>query len=648
MISKTTLVNLVASCSVIASLASGEVQAQAIRPTLWIGASGGANFNFYNGSTQKLNNSLTVPTAFNKAYGSRSVWGLQADYRPDGMWGMILNVNLDRRSGKFDDVMAAPNVPASLKTDLSYISIEPSLRFGPETTHIFFFAGPRVAFHRQGDFTYAQQGRPETSGELSEMRKTVFSGQVGMGVEYDVSSARSTLQMRVAPFISYHPKFGQDPREIESMSLATLRTGLSIKFGRLRPAPAAVAAPKPKPAAPAQDIAFSVSGPESVQIRRRINETLPLRNAVFFDEGSLAIPKRYVLLSKQQARSFREKQLEKEPTQNGEGRSARQLQVYYNILNILGDRMRENPGTTINLSGASALGPVSGKALAESVKQYLVSVFGISEARITTEGRAKPRVPSEQPNATKELDILRAEDRRVDIESTSQALLMQAGSGIMNPIQILATQADPLDSHVIFKVGGAEKPAKPWTIDLVDENGASKRYGPFTRNQESMPGKTILGKRPEATFKVRMRTETKAGTPVTKEETLRLSSQKEIIQKGARYSILFDFDDARTLASYDKFLTGTVAPQIPDGAIVIIHGHTDTSGEEEHNRSLSHNRAQQVQKTLQTALTQAGRQNVKFEVFAFGEDPEQAPFDNKLPEERFYNRTVIIDIIPGK
>jgi len=33
-------------------------------------------------------------------------------------------------------------------------------------------------------------------------------------------------------------------------------------------------------------------------------------------------------------------------------------------------------------------------------------------------------------------------------------------------------------------------------------------------------------------------------------------------------------------------------------------------------------------------------------VYGFGEDENLAPFENKLPEQRFYNRTVMIDIIP--
>jgi hypothetical protein len=38
---------------------------------------------------------------------------------------------------------------------------------------------------------------------------------------------------------------------------------------------------------------------------------------------------------------------------------------------------------------------------------------------------------------------------------------------------------------------------------------------------------------------------------------------------------------------------------------------------------------------------------VKFEVNGFGENEGMMPFDNQYPEQRFYNRTVIIDIIPN-
>jgi hypothetical protein len=49
---------------------------------------------------------------------------------------------------------------------------------------------------------------------------------------------------------------------------------------------------------------------------------------------------------------------------------------------------------------------------------------------------------------------------------------------------------------------------------------------------------------------------------------------------------------------------------------------------------------------LERELAKAGKKRVKFDTYGFGEDIRRAPFENILPEERFYNRTVIVDIVP--
>jgi flagellar motor protein MotB len=66
------------------------------------------------------------------------------------------------------------------------------------------------------------------------------------------------------------------------------------------------------------------------------------------------------------------------------------------------------------------------------------------------------------------------------------------------------------------------------------------------------------------------------------------------------------------------------------------------------NLKLSLARATDVSNIFKRALSNANRTDVKIKVYGFGEDETVAPFENKLPEERFYNRTVIIDIIPGR
>ena len=630
--------------SLMTVIAISTAEAQNTQPKWWFGVSGAANANFYSGTTQRLNNSLIVPVAFHEANGIRPFGSVFLEYRPAGVFGFMLNAGYDGRGSKFDGVIAPCDCPATLKTNMDYITVEPSLRLAVPSSKLYFFAGPRVAFNQQKDFNYTQLRQPNTDAELSAMRSTVVTGQIGMGYEFPLSVPTSATQVNLSPFISYHPYFGQDPRDIESLSISTVRAGVALKIGKARKSKVTETPPAE---VPVREVAFSVRGPLSQPVKLQVSETLPLRHSVFFDEGSSAVPNRYILLTPDQASSFKEEQLQQEPTQITSGRSARQLNVYYNILNILGDRMRSNPAANISLSGASAQGPVAGKAFAETVKQYLVSVFGISNSRIETQGRTKPLIPSEKPGATKELTLLRAGDRRVDIQSNSAELLMEVGGGLMKPVQINST-INPLDSQVVFTNDGASVLLKSWTVELTDENGTTQKHGPYTTDETNMTVASILGDRSEGTYKVTMLGESKNGSAVTKEGSVSLKRGEESIEKAYRYSILFDFDKTQTTASYAKFLTDVVSPLISEGSTVSIHGHTDVIGGDAYNLNLSKQRASETQTIIESALNKAGTSNVKFETSGFGEDLSRLPFDNNLPEERFYNRTVIIDIMPLK
>ena len=145
-----------------------------------------------------------------------------------------------------------------------------------------------------------------------------------------------------------------------------------------------------------------------------------------------------------------------------------------------------------------------------------------------------------------------------------------------------------------------------------------------------------------------MNGQTKTGRTISKESSVSLLKMDDVKQEGLRYSILFDFDRSKTIASYEKFLTDIVTPLIPENGTVIIHGHTDIIGEEKYNLTLSRQRAKDALQIIERALLNAGKKGVKFETYGFGEDTGMAPFENNLPEERFYNRAVIIDIIPAK
>lgn len=635
--------------------ASSAVHAQKIKrpePVWWFGASGAANFNFYRGTTQMLNKSVTVPAAFHKGDGIKPYISLLTEYRPNKVWGGMLNVAFDNRGGKFDDVMAPCNCPATLSTNISNLAIEPSLRWAPFASAFYIFVGPTVGFNLTKAFAYTQEKQTDKNGDLSEMRNVVISGQAGAGFDIPISARTSSTQVTLSPFASFQTDFGHEPRSVESWSFYTVRAGIAIKFGSAKKSAPVVTAPPfvPMPPAiiPEKEVSFTVQAPKIVPANRNIKETFPLRNSVFFDQGSTEIPNRYVKLNKADATSFKEEQLQRgQPENLNSGRSARQLAVYHNILNIIGDRLREDPQSTVLLTGSSDKNPAEGKMLAENIRQYLVTVFGINASRINVEGRGNP-VIAEQPGATKDLPLLLEGDRRVDIVSSSPRILMQVGGNpaFLNPVQISSVQQDPMDSHVVFNAGGADTLLKSWSVNVTDEQGVVQNYGPYYNDQASVTGKTILGNNVEGKYKIEMVGETKSGRTVKKESFVDLKKAEDPKQEGLRYSILFDFDKSKTIAAYEKFLTNVVTPLIPENSTVIIHGHTDIIGEEKYNQGLSHERAIGAQQIIEKALSKAGTKGVTFKSYQFGEETSMAPFENNLPEERSYNRTVIIDIIP--
>jgi len=639
------------------------LQAQAYqytKPSWWFGAAAGANFNFYRGSTQQLDNNFRAPVAFHEGEGAGLYLAPLIEYHnPESIWGLGLQVAYDSRRSTYNQVITPCDCPADLSTNLSYITIEPTLRLAPFNTGFYLFGGPRIAFNREKAYTYKlglnpnfpdQAATPEVKGELSNVNKTLLSLQIGAGFDIPLTSQDHQVQTVISPFVSFHPYVGQSPRSIETWNISTLRVGAALKFGRGTQisVPASGAAPIMNE----PDAQFSVISPKNIAADRRVRETFPLRNYVFFDLGSTEVPDRYVMLRKDQVADFKEDQLEVFAPKSLSGRSRRGMIVYYNVLNILGDRMGKNPSSAITLVGSSEKGPEDGRAMAESIKRYLVGTFSIDGSRISIEGRDKPKLPSEKPGSTTDLEMLRAGDRRVSIESRSPALLMEFQSGptaSLKPVEFNATQDAPLDSYLTINVKGATEAYSSWMLEAMDENGRVQNFGPYTREQVRLPGKSILGTRAEGNYKMTMVGTTKSG------KTVRKSTSTNMVlwtpaenEQGIRYSVIYEFDESKAINIYEKYLTDIVTPKIPAGATVIIHGYTDIIGDATYNQTLSLARANDVKNIISNSLSKAGRKDVMIDVYGFGEDETLSPFENRFPEERFYNRTVLIDIIPKK
>lgn len=585
-------------------------------------------------------------------------------HRPTSAWGFTLQAAYDSRRGTFKQQFSPCNCPRDLATKVNYLTFEPSLRWAPFKSDLYLFAGPRFAYNTTHSFIYKQGNNPEfpepeavedIEGDLSDMQPLLVSAQIGAGYDIHLSKKGKKTQLVLSPFASFHPYFGQSPRSIETWNVTTLRIGAALKIGagKLIPEPLvmvpfefeSVAIPEP-------NVVFSIYSPENIPAQRTVREVFPLRNQVYFDLGSNKIPDRYILLQKDQVQKFHEDQVDLSTPANLSGRSERQMVVYYNIMNILGDRMVKNPDSKVMLLGSSGDAANDGLVIAQSVKTYLVSVFGIDPVRIATKAQTTRNIPADGQGAPNDLRLIREGNRKVTIESDSPELLMEFRSGPAIPLPPLATLAAaeaPLESYISLKVEGADEAFVSWDAEITDEKGAAQRFGPYTEELVLIPGEAILGERTEGTYTIVMKGKTDSGEIIKKYGSAHMVRWSPPIEQVAtRFSVLYEFDESKVGQTYIKHLQEVVVPSVPQGATVILHGYTDIIGESKYNTALSRDRADDVHSIMDSALTKAGTKAVKFEIYGSGEDPRSSPFPNKFPEDRTYNRTVVIDIVPAK
>jgi len=623
-----------------------------VQPTWWFGAAGGANFNFYRGTVQVLNDNLTTEYAFENGFGVAPYAAIFAEYRPGRVWGIMFNVAYDGRRGQFNKTEGpTTGTPTSLNAEFDYIAFEPSLRIAPFGGNFYLFLGPRLSYNIKNHFLYQDQYSNNNEASWSDVYGVRLSAQLGIGYEIPLAMPQSRTQFNLSPFVSFLPYFGEQPRSIDNLTLTTVRAGIAIKIGcGPKPAPPVTTEVTPAPP-PAPVVDFTVNAPKPIPTQRVVKEMLPLCNYVFFDEGSTAIPSRYIMLTKDQASSFAEIQLQ-DCQKNPGTRASRQLTMYHNVLNIVGDRMRKYPQSTIKLVGASGgRGAKIGKENAQAVKTYLVDEFGITPSRITVEGRNRPLVPSQQEKSnTIDTSYVNAEDNRVDIVSASTDLMMeiQDNSALcLKPVEVTAMDGSAEnDVPVYINATDANGTLKSWTVDITDAEGSTQHFGPYTSGSQTLSASAILKDNKSGTYTVVMNGWTTTGQPVTKQTTFTLSHEVVPVQQEQRVSILFEFDKSKTVATFNKFLVRNVAPLISANSTVVISGYTDVVGTVEHNQTLSQERAQEAQSILDSATTKAGITGVTYKSTGYGEVSE--PFSNTLPEERFYNRTVMIDIKPAE
>ena len=388
-------------------------------------------------------------------------------------------------------------------------------------------------------------------------------------------------------------------------------------------------------------------GQQSKAIRMTIEEVrtrnaYPILNYIFFGVGSAAFPSRYVRYrSEEETGGF----------QGSTGRqSIKLMDLYRETLNILGDRLRKYPTATVTLIGSTSNTGIErgnlalARSRAEAVKEYLVTIWKIDPTRIKIQARQLPERPSpvttpEGQGENRRVEF-RVEDERVTdpITVTNIEHLATPDRILLKPAIETESQAGILRTYASIGANGIELQSFSST---GSNQSTQKMWAPSEETLSHL--QDSLSIEYDVWDSVGNHAHAHSSIPL---DVTRVSSDRP--ERIERFSlILFDFDEARVEKRNERAIeqAAEMIPKIPVQQI-LIQGFTDETGDPTHNDALSEERAAQVKQRLDELLA-AHNTPEPANVQTEGRGSRDLLYDNRLPEGRFFSRTVNITIQRG-
>ncbi|MBW2476274.1 MAG: OmpA family protein [Deltaproteobacteria bacterium] len=365
----------------------------------------------------------------------------------------------------------------------------------------------------------------------------------------------------------------------------------------------------------------------------------PMLGHIYFSENSSEISGKYVHFDNpEQAAIFEESDFEDT------------LDKYYQVLNIVGKRMKENAASSITLTGCNSnTGAEKGnKSLSEqravTVSNYLQRVWQVDPERIMINVRNLPPQPS-----TSRIEEGRADNRRVEIDSTSPEILDLIRSSYtdyrtdtsmleVNPIVdsvygIAFWRASVTGSvdELIVERQGEGPPPEVMVLPLPGRN--LKELG---------LGGDLVVNMELADIKGQSLTLLAPPVQVNFIQTSKLLAEQEGYLAQEKYAlILFDFDSDK-IGDRNQTIVAEIVARIRElpKATVSIVGHTDNIGKEDYNLKLSERRAKAVYDQIIDIYGTDPTGRISYR----GVGATDPPYDNLTPEARAFNRTVTITL----
>jgi outer membrane protein OmpA-like peptidoglycan-associated protein len=532
-------------------------------------------------------------------------------------------------------VQPVPSVPVYVRIGAD-VSFPITVSAGTTTERITQPAPDAVRFPN-GEFT-------QTTTQAAPRLALPSLGVTGaLGVEIPLRSG-----MMIALEAGYRFGIGSVARDAGlDWRMNSLQAALGLRWkifqrNEVPPVEPYIAPPVEKPAIIPPVVVTSIAG-KPLEIRETVvTQTFPLLPYIFFDSASTIVRDRYNPRIGVVSR-FSEAQVPKET-----------LPIYYHLLHIVGKRMRERPASTITVTGTTDgkewatadSRQILALQRARAVASFLAGYWGIPQSRIRLATRDTPALASNARYAQGN-----EENRRVELSSSDPAIL--------NPVlHSRFLEFTPVQSEVFVSVqvqSPEQVESYEGRIERVTIMGGSggNSIVALTRGAGAPPGRLpfSLGRKFETNtsrtdaidslrcvLDVSLKGASNDSKILTAETMLPVQTSTNQFEVSRLNLIVFDFDRDDMAEANQTMLRRFVREAIKPESTITILGSTDRLGEASYNQELSAARARSVRDLVLRVNPAAQIQDVR------GTGASLLPFDNDLPEGRYYCRTVSITV----
>ena len=358
-----------------------------------------------------------------------------------------------------------------------------------------------------------------------------------------------------------------------------------------------------------------------------VTQTFPILPYIFFDSTSTDLRDIYRI----QNSRFSEDKL-----------SNNTIDIYYNLINIIANRMLKYPNSQFKLVGnTDGAELTSNTERIELAKQRAMSIskifqsFGIESSRLQIEVRETPKLPT----SDKYLEGLQ-ENRRVDIETNNLELL--------EPVMHSHFLEFALNKKLFF-MSQLKDISEMSSIDFsLTSNGNSV----FNESVSNISNQIVYHNVKESILNnvsalidngvkevsANIQINYKDGEVESKQFNIQIKKEKSAYEVGRLNLIVFDFDKSNISESNKNMIKSFIANSIFTNSNTTVTGSTDLLGEKNYNKTLSLDRANEVANYIKQINPNYNINEIK------GLGSDKILFDNNTPEGRFYCRTVLVEV----